>query len=151
MMPPSSPAHPAPDNSNDGFPTRLVTPGAETVIAVVAEPDRMFDAVKVTLKFPTCAQVGVQFSVPAVFEAFPVNVPPAAMADPVAVSVVMASPSGSAAVIAAERSELTVPETLTGAVTTGARATESPTVIVVVAVAVPGVGVALSAADHVTV
>jgi len=38
-----------------------------TVIAVVAEPERAFVAVNVTLKRPACVKSGVQLKVPLVF------------------------------------------------------------------------------------
>jgi len=75
---------------------------------------------------------GVHENVPAVWAAFDVNVPPAVMAVPAAVNVVMASPSGSLAVTVKVISVFSAPEAVAGAVTTGAR---SPfeTVIAVVA------------------
>jgi hypothetical protein len=66
---------------------------------------------------------GVQESVPLVFPAPAVNVAPAVMAVPVAVSEVIASPSGSDADTVKVISVFSAPETVAGAVTTGARST----------------------------
>jgi hypothetical protein len=109
------------------------SPPANTVICVVFEPERVLDAVKVILKFPVWAKVGVQLNVPAVWLAFEVNVAPAGSG--AAVNDVIASPSGSAADTVKVISEFGTPETLDGAVTTGARS-GPPTVIEVVAVPV---------------
>jgi hypothetical protein len=68
-------------------------------------------------------KLGVQLSVPAVFEAFAANVAPAVMAVPVAVSEVIASPSGSEAVTLTVSSAPSAPVAVAGAVTTGARST----------------------------
>src|SRR5258706_14474889 len=54
----------------------------ETVIAVVAEPERAFVAVNVTLNVPACAMLGVQLNVPEVRAAFAVNVAPAGSGAP---------------------------------------------------------------------
>ena len=67
----------------------------DTEIAVDAEPLRVFTAVNVTPNVPDVA--GVQENVPDVLLTFEVNVPPAVMAVPLAVSPVTASPSGSPA------------------------------------------------------
>src|SRR5688572_18516626 len=64
-----------------------------TVIVVVAEPERAFEAVNVTLYVPDCAAVGVHEKVPEVFAAFFVNVAPAGRG--AATRFVIASPSGS--------------------------------------------------------
>src|SRR6185436_16317964 len=89
-----------------------VTVGARstlfTVIAVDAEPERAFVAVNVAAKLPDCVNVGVQLSVPLVLPAPAANVAPAVMAVPEAVSEVMASPSGSAAVTLTVRSEFSL-------------------------------------------
>jgi len=81
---------------------------------------------------PACVKLGVQLRVPDVFEAFFVNVAPAVMAVPVAVRLVMASPSGSAAVTTTDSGEPSATVAVAGAVTTGARST-LVTVIAVVA------------------
>src|SRR6185436_9081953 len=77
-----------------------VTTGARSgfmmLMLVVAEPDKAFDAVKVTEKLPVWELVGVQLNVPDVLAAFAVNVAP--VGSGVAVSDAMASPSGSDAV-----------------------------------------------------
>src|SRR5687767_9587159 len=65
------------------------------VISVVAEPERAFEAVKVTLYVPDCVLVGVHEKVPEVFAAFFVNVAPAGRG--AATRLVIASPSGSTA------------------------------------------------------
>ena len=100
-----------------------VTTGGEspapTVMTVVAEPERAFVAVNVTLKLPVCVAVGVQLNVPDVLVAFAVNVAPEG--SPVAVRLVIAWPSGSEAVTVKVRSEPVVPLAVAGAVTTGAR------------------------------
>ena len=75
---------------------------------------------------------GVQLRVPDVFEAFFVKTAPAVMAVPVAVRLVMASPSGSEAVTRTVSSEPSATVAVAGAVTTGARS-KLVTVIVVVA------------------
>ena len=49
---------------------------SETVIAVVALPERAFDAVNVTLCVPDCVSVGVQSNVPDVLKALAVNAAP---------------------------------------------------------------------------
>ena len=102
------------------------------VIVVVAEPERALVAVKVTLYVPCCPAAGVQLNVPEVKVAFAENVPPAVMAVPVAVRLVIASPSGSDAVTVKLIGAPTVPEAVGGAVTTGGRSV-FVTVIVVVA------------------
>ena len=113
-----------------------VTTGArspfETVIAVVAEPERAFVAVNVTLNVPVCALVGVQLNVPDVWAAFDVNVAPVGSGAPA--RVVIASPSGSAAVTVKVISVFEAPDAVAGAVTTGAR---SVFVTVIAVVAVP--------------
>jgi hypothetical protein len=114
-----------------------VTTGARsaplvTVIAVVAEPERPLTAVNVTESEPAAA--GVQVKVPEVFDALTVNVPPAVIADPDAVSEVIVPPSGSAAVTVNVRSCPIVPVTADGAVTTGGR---SMWITVMLVVAVP--------------
>jgi glucosamine 6-phosphate synthetase-like amidotransferase/phosphosugar isomerase protein len=68
-------------------------------------------------------KLGVQDSVPEVFAAFFVNTAPAVMAVPVAVRLVMASPSGSTADTVKVISVFSAPEAVAGAVTTGARST----------------------------
>ena len=75
--------------------------------------------------------VGVQLNVPDVWAAFDVNVAP--VGSGAAVSVVMASPSGSAAVTVKVKSVFAGVLAVAGAVTTGARST-LVTVIAVVAV-----------------
>src|SRR6185503_13962133 len=94
---------------------------APTVIAVEAEPERAFVAVKVTPKEP--AEAGVQFSVPLVLPAPAVNVAPAVMAEPAAVSEVIACASGSFAETVNESAAPTVPFCVAGAVTVGGRST----------------------------
>jgi hypothetical protein len=110
-----------------------VTTGArspfEIVIAVVAEPERAFDAVKVTLNVPVCALVGVQLNVPDVFVAFFVKVAP--VGSGAATRFVIASPSGSAADTVKVRSVLDGPPAVAGAVTTGARSTLVTVMLVV--------------------
>jgi len=78
-------------------------------------------------------KLGVQLSVPDVFAAFFVKTAPAVTAVPVAVRLVIASPSGSTADTVKVISVFSAPETDAGAVTTGARST-LVTVIVVDAV-----------------
>ncbi len=113
-----------------------VTTGARsvlvTVIAVAAVPVRAFVAVNVTLNVPVCALVGVQLNVPDVLPAPAVKVAP--VGSGAAVSDVMASPSGSAAVTVNVMRTLEEPLTVAGAVTTGAR---SVFVTVIAVVAVP--------------
>src|SRR5512138_2243274 len=103
-------------------------------MAVVAEPVRAFAAVKVTLYGValTWALVGVQLKVPLVLPAPAVNVAP--VGSVAAVSEVIASPSGSAAVTVKVISVLDAPVAVAGAVTTGARST---LVIVMFVVAEP--------------
>jgi hypothetical protein len=100
-----------------------VTTGARstlfTVIAVDAEPDKLFVAVNVAPKLPDCVKVGVQVSVPLVFPAPAANVAPAVMAEPVAVSEVIAGPSASDAVTLIVRSEFSFTDAVAGAVTIG--------------------------------
>ncbi len=86
----------------------------------------------VTLNVPVCALVGVQLNVPDVWAAFDVNVAPAGSGAPA--RVVIASPSGSAAVTVKVMRTLDWPLTFGGAVTTGAR---SVFVTVIAVVAVP--------------
>jgi hypothetical protein len=100
-----------------------------TVIAVDAEPERLFVAVNVALKLPACVNVGVQLSVPVVLPAPAANVAPAVMAVPVAVSEAIAGPSASDADTLTVRSEFSFTEAVAGAVTTGAAPV--PTVIAV--------------------
>jgi len=88
---------------------------------VTADPDREFAAVNVTEYVPACAKVGVQFKVPLMLPAPAKNVAPAVMAEPDAVNVEIASPSGSEAATVKERSEPSMPETAAGAVNIGAR------------------------------
>src|SRR5688572_12334354 len=102
------------------------------VISVVAEPERAFEAVKVTLYVPVCVLVGVHEKVPEVFAAFFVNVAPAGRG--AAVRLVIASPSGSTAGTVNVSRTFVGPLTDDGAVTTGAR---SVLVIVIVVVAEP--------------
>ena len=71
---------------------------------------------------------------PDVWAAFDVNVPPAVMAVPAAVRVVIASPSGSDAVTKNVIDVFSAPVTVAGATTTGAR---SPLVTVMTVVAEP--------------
>ena len=78
------------------------SPPLSTVIWVVAEPASALIAVKVTLKTPLCAFVGVQLNVPDVCEALLVKVAPVGRG--AAVRETMASPSGSAAVTVNVRS-----------------------------------------------
>src|SRR5687767_7937053 len=99
-----------------------------TVMFVVSEPERAFDAVNVTLYVPACVKDGVHENVPEVFAAFFVNVAPAGR--PAAVRLVMASPSGSEADTVKVISVFSAPEAVAGATTTGARST-LVTVIVV--------------------
>jgi len=112
-----------------------VTTGARsvfvTVIVVVAEPVRAFVAVKVALYVPACVKLGVQLSVPDVFEPFFVKTAPAVMAVPVAVRFVIASPSGSDAETNTVKSEFSATVAVAGAVTTGARSTLVTTICVV--------------------
>src|SRR5688572_3357015 len=118
-----------------------------TVIVVVAEPVRAFDAVNVTLYVPVCALVGVQLNVPDVLAAFFVNVAPAGRG--AATRLVIASPSGSDADTVKVRSVFEAALCVAGATTTGARST-LVTVIVVVAEperAFEAVNVTLSAAE----
>src|SRR5258706_5826973 len=111
-----------------------VTTGArspfETLTAVVADRERAFVAVTVTLNVPVCVLVGVQLNVPDVWAAFDVNVAPVGSGAPV--RVVIASPSGSAAVTVKVISVFEAPDAVAGAVTTGARSV-FVTVIAVVA------------------
>jgi len=90
-----------------------------TVIAVLAEPERAFAAVNVTLYVPDWEKVGVQLNVPDVWAAFDVNVAPDGSGE--AVRLVMASPSGSDADTVKVISVFSAPETVAGAVTTGLR------------------------------
>ena len=101
-----------------------VTTGAAPVpivIDVEAEPERAFVAVNVAPNEPV--EAGVQLNVPDVLPAPAVNVAPAVMAVPEAVSDVMASPSASFAVTLTVRSEPSLTEAVAGAVTVGARST----------------------------
>ena len=101
-----------------------VTTGAwpdATEIAVEAEPDSAFAAVNVTAKDPVDA--GVQLNVPEVLPPPAVNVAPAVMAVPAAVSEVMAFASGSFADTVKVRSTLALVFAVGGAVTVGARST----------------------------
>jgi hypothetical protein len=79
-----------------------VTTGARstllTVTVVAAEPERAFVAVTVTVYVPACVKLGVHEKVPEVLEALAVNVLPVVAGLLEAVSDVIASPSGSAAV-----------------------------------------------------
>jgi hypothetical protein len=86
---------------------------------------RVLDAVNVTPKLPEAA--GVQERVPDVLLTFLVNVAPAVMAVPVAVSDVMAWPSRSTAEIVNELNWPKQNVCVIGAVTTGARSQEFPT------------------------
>src|SRR6266853_4320082 len=97
-----------------------------------ADPVKAFVAVNVTLNVPVCALVGVQLNVPDVLPAPAVKVAP--VGSGAAVSDVMASPSGSAAVTVNVMRTLEEPLTVAGAVTTGAR---SVFVTVIAVVAVP--------------
>ena len=97
-----------------------------TVIVVVAEPESALLAVKVTTYVPASLKPGVQLSVPLVLPAPGVKVAPAG--SPVALSEAIASPSGSAAVTSTVSGAPSAPETVAGAVTTGARSV-SPIVI----------------------
>ena len=96
-------------------------PPAPTVIDVEAEPESAFEAVNVAPKEPV--EAGVQLNVPDVLPAPAVNVAPAVMAVPVAVSEAMASPSGSFAETVNVMSVLTLPFAVAGAVTVGALST----------------------------
>jgi hypothetical protein len=69
-----------------------------TVTVVAAEPERLFVAVTVTVYVPDCVLFGVHEKVPDVLPAPAVNVLPVVAGEEAAVSVVIASPSGSAAV-----------------------------------------------------
>ena len=79
-----------------------VTVGARstfvTVTVVAAEPLSAFDAVNVTVYVPACVNVGVHAKVPLVLPAPAVNVLPVVAGEEAAVNVVIACPSGSAAV-----------------------------------------------------
>jgi hypothetical protein len=113
-----------------------VTTGARsspTVMNVVAVPESALAAVNVTLNVPSCALVGVQLNVPDVFDAFVVKEPPAVIAVPEAVNVVIGSPFGSIAVTGKVIRAFAAPETVAGAVTTGALLSEGLTKIAVVA------------------
>ena len=94
---------------------------AAIVIAVEADPERAFEAVNVAPKEP--AEAGVQLNVPDVLPPPAVNVAPAVMAVPAAVSEVMTSPSGSFAETVKLNATPTVPEAVAGAVTVGALST----------------------------
>ena len=112
-----------------------VTTGARstlfTVIAVVAEPLRAFDAVNVTLVVPDCVKSGVQLNVPEVFEALAVNVAPDGSG--AAVRLVIASPSLSTAETVNSISVFSSPEAVAGAVTAGGLSPAGKTVMTVVA------------------
>jgi len=94
-----------------------------TVMLVVADPDKRFAAVNVAEYVPACEKLGAQLNVPDVLPAPVVNVAPAVMAVPVAVSEEIAWPSGSAAVTFTVRSEPSLVEAVAGAMTTGNRST----------------------------
>jgi hypothetical protein len=96
---------------------------AETVRVVAAEPERAFAAVNVSVYVPACASEGVQLNVPDVFPAPAVNVLPVVAGVLTSVSVVIAWPSGSAAVTVTVPAVPVVKEAVAGAVTTGARST----------------------------
>ena len=101
-----------------------VTTGAlpvPIVIAVDAEPERAFAAVKVTAKDPV--EAGVQLNVPDVLPPPAVNVAPAVMAVPAAVSEVIACASGSFAETVNDIAIPTDPFCVAGAVTVGALST----------------------------
>ena len=101
------------------------------VIVVEAEPLRAFWAVNVTPYAPAAVNDGVQLNVPEVLPAPAVNVPPAVMAVPEAVSEAIASPSGSAAPTVNVRSAFSQPPRVAGAVTTGARSWSTTLMLVV--------------------
>jgi hypothetical protein len=106
-----------------------------TVIAVVAEPESAFEAVKATLygvPRPS-ANVGVHRKVPDVCPAFVVNAAllPAGRAEKFAVKDVIACPSGSEAETVKVIAVPSAPLAVAGDATTGGRS--SATVIVVVA------------------
>src|SRR5262245_5727307 len=88
------------------------------VMLVMALPDRAFAAVNVTSKVPAWPVLGVQVNEPEVFDPFAVKVAPVGRF--AAVSDVIASPSASDAVTVNVSSVPSVPETVGGAVTTGA-------------------------------
>jgi hypothetical protein len=69
-----------------------------TVTVVAAEPERAFCAVTVTVYVPDCVKLGVHEKVPDVLPAPGVNVLPVVAGEEAAVNVVIAWPSGSAAV-----------------------------------------------------
>src|SRR5436190_21534109 len=88
-------------------------------MVVLAEPDKALLAVNVTVYLPACLKPGVQLSVPLLLSAAAVKVAPAG--SPVALSELIASRSESAAVTSTVNSEVSVPEAVGGAVTTGGR------------------------------